>query len=142
MSMKILQKIALFAVLLVSGLQLSAKNKERILVINNYGSDILVRNHKTVMFYNDDDIVIKNKKSKCLDASRVAQIAVFDNDVILKGFYYDATEKVKSGNVVVVTKKSKYAPKLKVYKNKDDFMKANQGFKLDDKICPSVLPAA
>ncbi len=135
--MKIMQKVMLLTMLLISGLQLSAKNKDRIFVINNYGKEISARGLNDFTFVEKN---IKKENSECLALSDMNRIFVIEKGVMMKSIY-SASDAIKSGNVVVVTKKSRYTPKLKVYKNYDAFMKVNPDYQLNGKTCPSVLPA-
>lgn len=136
--MNFLQKLLVLSVLLVAGLELSAKgpNKKRIFVINNFGADLNVQ-YKTM--WTSGQQTIKNGHSACIAQHEFQQIVVAENSIVLKGFY-QVTESVEGGEIIVVTKKSKHVAKLKKYKNKKAFLAANPGYVFDEKdLCPSVL---
>ncbi|MDP3788063.1 MAG: hypothetical protein Q8Q60_01935 [Candidatus Chromulinivorax sp.] len=138
--MKFLQKVTMFAILLISGLQLSAKNKERILVINECGSDILVRTFNSGVAVNSK--IIKKRGSSCIAASNLEKIGVSKNKIWLKG-YYQEMAKINADNIVVVTKnkKSKDTLSIKVYRDHAAFIAANPDYIFNNKVqCPSVLP--
>ncbi len=136
--MKNIHKLTMFALLLISGFQLSAKNKERIFVINEYGKEIVAR---VLTDFISVEKNIKKDNSECLALSGMKKVYIFEKGVTMTGIY-SVADAVKPGNVIVVTKKSRYTPKIKIYKNYAAFIAAKPDYELNGKICPSVLPAA
>lgn len=135
--MKSLHKLVICGFLILSALQLSAKYKDRIFVINNYGGDIIVTSFHYLLV---DKQVIQRGNAACIAEARISNIQVYNNPGMTQPYWKAGRAKVKTGNVIVVTKGAK-TPSLKVYKNYDAFIDANPDFILgSNTVCPHVLP--
>jgi hypothetical protein len=154
--MKSLAKITVCVVLMFSALNMFAKNKDRALIVNNYGGDIYaqpnVGKYQTVKTGNSYCVVAGTSKDvlssvsvcsqKAQDAynsvkwapsQTVVSIAQTDLDLATK------TSGLKAGEIAVVTSSGVKStpPVITVYKNKERYFAKNPGVKITVS-CPDV----
>jgi hypothetical protein len=159
--MKNLAKITVCVVLMFSALNMFAKNKDRALVINNYGGDIYCKpnagSNKTIN-KGDSHCMVASSSKETLKSIKIC--SKVDQDIytayivthnsttgrLAAQVTLDAvstTSTVKHGQIAVVTNSGTKltSPSVIVYQNWSDYLAKNPGAKVPSGVsCPHVLP--